>query len=307
MIPMPRRNLLLCFDAFGTLFKPRRPIAVQYREIARECGLDGFSDEQLQHAFRAAFKSEAKTHPNYGRASGMGAEKWWTNVITKTFQPLLAGQSLPTDLAPKLLHRFSSDKGYSFAPELPEVLKSLKQPQHQHPRKRFDKIVVGVITNSDDRVPGILSSFGLNVSPLRFGSHGTTPVNGLKDQYDIDFHCMSYDVGFEKPDTRIFVAAESMLKRVISAQRDDEVVGGHNDLSSWIEVYVGDEYDKDVVGALGAGWNAVLLNDGGADQGLSIRELENSPTKSLDDVFSGTSTLSVKSIRSLGDWLLARD
>lgn len=49
---MPKRNLLICFDAFGTLFKPKRPIAQQYGEVARSLGLGGFSDEELQSSFR---------------------------------------------------------------------------------------------------------------------------------------------------------------------------------------------------------------------------------------------------------------
>ncbi len=77
---MGQRNLLLCFDAFGTLFHPKLPIVEQYASVARRCGLDGFSVEQLQNSFRAAFSGEFKAHPNYGKASGMGAEKWWTNV-----------------------------------------------------------------------------------------------------------------------------------------------------------------------------------------------------------------------------------
>ncbi len=76
--------MLLCFDAFGTLFSPKQPIVQQYGDVARQCGLGGFSDEQLQASFRAAFKSEAKAHPNYGKASGMGAVKWWTNVWLPT-------------------------------------------------------------------------------------------------------------------------------------------------------------------------------------------------------------------------------
>lgn len=77
---MGRRNLLLCFDAFGTLFKPRRPIPEQYAAVARQCGLDGFGIKQLETSFKAAFSEEIKTHPNYGKANGMGAEKWWANV-----------------------------------------------------------------------------------------------------------------------------------------------------------------------------------------------------------------------------------
>lgn len=77
---MGRRNLLLCFDAFGTLFKPKYPVPEQYAAVARQCGLDGFSVAQLEASFKAAFKGESQAHPNYGKASGMGAEKWWTNV-----------------------------------------------------------------------------------------------------------------------------------------------------------------------------------------------------------------------------------
>jgi hypothetical protein len=62
------------------LFKPRKPIAEQYAAVACQCGLDGFSTEQIQASFKAAFSGESKAHPNYGRASGMGAETWWTNV-----------------------------------------------------------------------------------------------------------------------------------------------------------------------------------------------------------------------------------
>lgn len=84
---MGRRNILLCFDAFGTLFWPKRPVAEQYATVAGQCGLDGFSAEQVQAAFKIAFSAESKEHPNYGRASGMGAEKWWTNVNTPTSFP----------------------------------------------------------------------------------------------------------------------------------------------------------------------------------------------------------------------------
>jgi FMN phosphatase YigB (HAD superfamily) len=79
-----QRNLLLCFDAFGTLFKPTRPIPEQYLTVARQYGLDGFGLDQLEASFKAAFKGELLAHPNYGKASGMGAEKWWTNVSQYT-------------------------------------------------------------------------------------------------------------------------------------------------------------------------------------------------------------------------------
>ena len=47
-----KRNLLLTFDAFGTLFEPRKPIAVQYAEVARLYNLSGFSSEDVGQAFK---------------------------------------------------------------------------------------------------------------------------------------------------------------------------------------------------------------------------------------------------------------
>jgi hypothetical protein len=77
---MARPNLLLCFDAFGTLFRPKRNVALQYADIARQCGLTNFTDDELRSSFATAFKREATANPNYGRATGLGATQWWTNV-----------------------------------------------------------------------------------------------------------------------------------------------------------------------------------------------------------------------------------
>jgi hypothetical protein len=84
---MSKPNLLLCFDAFGTLFRPKKPIIQQYSEVARRCGITGFNEDQIQSSFKAAFKDEARQNPNYGRATGLGATKWWTNVSTIHFLP----------------------------------------------------------------------------------------------------------------------------------------------------------------------------------------------------------------------------
>ena len=77
---MPPKNLLLCFDAFGTLFKPRQPVPQQYTEVAKSLGLGGFSSEDVAKSFKEAFKKAAKENPNFGKSSGMGSEKWWSNV-----------------------------------------------------------------------------------------------------------------------------------------------------------------------------------------------------------------------------------
>lgn len=198
-------------------------------------------------------------------------------------------------MVPSLIHRFASDEGYEAQPDLVPALRALRRPKSRH---GLDKVVIGVVTNSDDRVPSILSSMGLNVSPLRYGSDETaSPHPG--DAYDVDFHCMSYDVGHEKPDVRIFNAADSMLARIITAREAMEPTP--EQAHSWYKVYVGDEHTKDVVGATNAGWHPILLD---ADsQASEVAKLEDCPDRSLADVFQLHPVLRVPSIRALASWL----
>lgn len=49
---VPKKNLLLAFDAFGTLFTPKRSIAAQYGEIARKYKVAvGVSDDEIKNSF----------------------------------------------------------------------------------------------------------------------------------------------------------------------------------------------------------------------------------------------------------------
>jgi hypothetical protein len=50
--PEMKRNLLLCVDAFGTLFRPRSPIAEQYGSVARGMGVQ-VSDDEVARAFKS--------------------------------------------------------------------------------------------------------------------------------------------------------------------------------------------------------------------------------------------------------------
>jgi len=116
------------------------------------------------------------------------------------------------------------------------------------------RTIVGLITNSDDRVPDVLSSFGLKVHHLRHGDHDSTHV-ALDQDSDIDFAIMSYDVGCEKPSREIFDAATAMLRRIYASEMAEEL-----EISEWRRIYVGDELEKDVLGAINAGWEAVLID-----------------------------------------------
>lgn len=207
-------------------------------------------------------------------------------------------QILPEDLATNLLDRFSSKEGYATEANLIPTLKGLRCLS---PHSHFNRLVVGVVTNSDDRVPSILSSLGINVSPLRYGTK--TDLTAVTEQnYDIDFHVMSYDVGVEKPDRPIFDAAELMLEQIIMSRHSKSPPRAKADIKTWRKVYVGDEYAKDVVGAVNAGWNPVLLDNN--ENSAGIPRLEDYSTYTLDEIFDAHAVIRVHSIQTLVTWLM---
>lgn len=224
-------------------------------------------------------------------------------IINNTFKPLMpSNEEVPAELAPKLIHRFMSNEGYELQPGASEILRHLRES----PKKSFDQIVVGIITNSDPRVPDVLSSLGLRINPLRYGA--TSEFRFVPGEtWDIDFSVMSYDVGKEKPNKEIFKAATEMLDSALTARGDTST---SRDLKAWEKVYVGDEYDKDVVGAGKSGWYSVLISEEAVydDQGNDlIGWLEDEPvdaSSSLMQVFhSGSKAVGFGSLFRIGDWL----
>ena len=187
-----------------------------------------------------------------------------------------ANEELPAELAPKLLHRFWSNEGYELQPGASEVLQHLHESSAN--AKNFEQIVVGVITNSDPRVPEVLSSLGLSISQLRYGTPVPDQLN-TQQKYHVDFSVMSYDVGHEKPKVQIFRAAEEMLDPALKARGDTST---SRDPQAWEKIYVGDEYDKDVVGARNAKWDAILISEEPVDDDKTgVKWLEDEPVGSL--------------------------
>lgn len=46
------------------------------------------------------------------------------------------------------------------------------------------------------------------------------------------------------------------------------------ELAAWTKVYVGDDYDKDILGAINAGWHAVFFNKDAQATGKDVYKLE---------------------------------
>ncbi|KAF9632027.1 hypothetical protein BFW01_g2889 [Lasiodiplodia theobromae] len=212
-------------------------------------------------------------------------------IITQTFTPFLSTQkssspgsappnppSLPHRLVPDLITRFVSRDGYTLYNDVIPLFASLRAARGGSGSSRR-KIVTAVLTNSDDRVAGILRSFGLRVghvdpetvekiaaSTYPNGSGSTSATTLLQPERlgenDIDFVLTSYDCGYEKPHRAIFDAARRLaLARYAQVGEGEETGREIDDDGEWEAVYVGDEVDKDVVGAEEAGWANAFLVD----------------------------------------------
>lgn len=164
-------------------------------------------------------------------------------------QPFLEQQQeVPDALIAELLKHYSSADGYDLFPDAKAFFDKLRQVRAQPSIApwTWEKIVVGVISNSDDRLPSILSSLGLNVQPRTFGSK----IEPIAESEDISFIVNSYDVGFEKPEKGIFRAASELGRKL----------GGMN---GYHKLHVGDSISEDCFGALNAQWHAVLVDRAG--------------------------------------------
>jgi hypothetical protein len=186
-------------------------------------------------------------------------------VIALTFEPLLGTyQKMPQQLTSELLQRFSTQEGYAMYPDVLRffgLLRTIKHTQERLPDDKlnwnWDNTIIGLITNSDDRVSGVLRSFGLKISPLRYSKDKATHVEPRTINDDVNFVILSYDVDHGKPNQVVFDAAEQLLSTVIATQRLNHAA------ESFEKLHVGDDWDQDYQGAKKAGWHALHLDRGG--------------------------------------------
>jgi REG-2-like HAD superfamily hydrolase len=251
--------LLITLDAFGTLYRPRKSIPAQYLDVARSCGLEVEANTQdFAQSFKNSFKAHGSQSPNYGRATGMRPEAWWAGVVKDTFRPLIrAGEQIPEVLPDLLFQNFSGQKGYELFPDTMPFFQQMKSWKRSlSPEIGVKTVVVGVLTNSDPRVAGVLNSLGLTV-----GDGNTQHLHN-----DLDFVLTSYDIGSEKPSPFVFAEAEEAARTTLGLPKlqgkppDD--LACHT-----VKVHIGDELHKDYWGAIRSGqsWDAILL-DRGSDQ-----------------------------------------
>jgi FMN phosphatase YigB (HAD superfamily) len=291
-----RRLLLLTFDAFSTLFHPRRPVAELYASVAHSYGLSPtvITPAKLQKTFKEAFKTQSRRFPNYGREEVLrgrygGPRQWWSEVIQASFARALGGEveQLPHGMTEYLLDLFASQKGYALYEDVAPLFEKLTDLKR---RGVFDRIVTGVISNSDDRVPAVLKCLRLKVGDVRADrdwssmelpgfeerkSVAADQVQSPSDN-DIDMIITSYEAGEEKPHRLIFDVAKQQAKSFVRTH-DSALVSDIEDGSArWFWLHIGDDYEKDYKGAISAGWDSLLLSRDGHTSGneqSNVRDL----------------------------------
>ncbi|CAI7676466.1 unnamed protein product [Penicillium pancosmium] len=282
------RTLLLTFDAFGTLFYPNPPVPEQYATVAHEFGLprDTVTPQKVKEAFKDVYQAHAKRWPNYGRADVLrgkygGPQQWWGEIIQESFTRVLASDS----------SKFASDEGYALYEDVIPFFTRMRELRSS-PTHRFDRIVLGVVSNSDDRVPAVLKALGLRVGDLRADQdlssmelpgfeHRNGPGSGKSqssDQPDVDLDLVitSYEAGEGKPNRLIFDVAKRQARLLPSNHTPNQPPAVKTDKEdNWVCIHVGDEYEKDYRAAIDAGWKSFLIprSDSNVPSAKSINTL----------------------------------
>ncbi|XP_063392697.1 rhythmically expressed gene 2 protein [Cydia fagiglandana] len=202
---------LVTLDATNTILKFRLPPWQHYAAVAHDFGFT-VDAQQVKKQMLSGFKSMSKDHPNFGKNT-IAWEKWWRKLVKASFTGLLPSSADVNCIADRLIEDFKTTKCWKRADGGEKLMNLLR-----------DKgISVGVISNYDPRLREVLQN-------INFGNH-------------FDFIVTSYDVGFSKPDKKIFSHAMQLGKSLSPGQC----------------LHIGDDLKKDYEGARAAGWHAVLL------------------------------------------------
>lgn len=203
----------LTFDVTGTLIHSPR-LGEIYSEVLRRHGI-AIEPAEARRLVGVVWRELAcLADPGRDRFTSHpeGERGWWRRFVERLCE--LHGASPPSRFAAaELFHRFGSPAGWEVYPEVPRVLAELRE----------QGLRLGVISNWDGRLPGLLDKLGL-------ARHFDTVT-------------YSAAAGVEKPDRRIFLQALRSLGVAPEAA-----------------LHIGDGRLEDVEGAIAAGLRALQLD-----------------------------------------------
>lgn len=191
----------IAFDAVGTLFRTRTSVGETYRDIAAGHGVEADA-AWLEERFQAL----AKEHGTPADRPG------WRERVRSVFPAPEEFVNFDAFFE-EVFTVFESGSGWRLYPETREVLSRLSEGGFS----------LGVVTNFDDRVVGVLDDLGIGHLFLTV----QTPESS----------------GYRKPDPRIFLRAA----RTLGVQPQETLM-------------VGDHAVEDLEGARSAGMHSLLVD-----------------------------------------------
>lgn len=227
-----KRIRAISCDVTGTLVSFLGRIEDHYGDAARTCGVEISHEKKLliPQSFNKAYKETSAAHPCFGN-SCISSKEWWRRCVKRSFE--LVGTSMDEREEERVFQRvystFGSHAAYGVFDDAKPFLKWCKR----------HGIACGVLSNADER-------YGDSILPML----------GLSDH--MQFFTFSKNVGVEKPGKDIFDAA-------IQDAQPWLCLGNNKPLSDMKllpeeVLHIGNDYQKDYVGATKAGFRSVLLD-----------------------------------------------
>ncbi|KAK9703651.1 Haloacid dehalogenase-like hydrolase [Popillia japonica] len=217
------RIKLVTFDVTNTILKFRSTPGKQYGEIGALYG--ALSDDNVLAAnFKSQWRKMNREHPNFGLKTGISWQEWWTRIVKGTFAntQFEVPEKKLDFIATHLIDLYKTSACWQPCYGSDGLLRFLKEKNK----------TLGVISNFDPRL--------------------STTLENTKLKGYFDFILTSYEVGYEKPDTRIFERA--MEESKIPNLKPEECL------------HIGDRALVDYVGARNTRWHAILVNDKRPDE-----------------------------------------
>ncbi|CAH2103244.1 unnamed protein product [Euphydryas editha] len=205
---------LVTFDVTNTLLKFRKAPWDYYANVAKKSGFNG-NGISIKNKLLNNYSIMTKQYPNFGKDS-ISWQQWWSKIIEMTFQGELPTDANISMISNKLIDDYKTPICWKLADGSEDLIRLLSQ----------SNISIGVISNFDPRLHEILLNLNIN-------------------KY-FEFILTSYEVGFCKPDKRIFEIAQAKCKHY------------NKPLEC---LHIGDDISKDYEGAKKAGWHALLVTN----------------------------------------------
>jgi putative hydrolase of the HAD superfamily len=227
-----RRIRAISCDVTGTLVSFRGKIEEHYGNAARACGVELPPEQEssIGKCFNQAYKETSVALPCFGN-SEISSKEWWRRCVRRSFELVGTGmdESENERVFQRIYSTFGSHDAYDAFPDAKPFL------QWCHRRG----IACGVISNADER-------YGDSILPML----------GLGEV--MQFLTFSKNIGFEKPHPSIFDAAIHEAEPWLCLDNSDLIDA--SPLKPEEVLHIGNDYNKDYIGATEAGFHALLLD-----------------------------------------------